>query len=431
MSARRFSSTYRDGLPLSVAGGLVGAGNHRPNVEEATVVPVASTNELSWVSGRTSFRSKAHPTVTGLALSSVPRIEVGEPLATNNSGTSRLNFKHRGLSPKGWGVDKVDCSFPIAYFTDDFEVWGHHAHQDRRSTYEHRVRLTSIELVPSVFLQLRVYWVPSFRGYGANFEFNPSRLVDPWGTGLCSVQDLPHALGLAWDAVGEIVTPRVQLSVAKIRRLDVARDFLHIQDIAGYLTGWLQVPAPYSKRWTLEHDPQSGLPETLYKGTKNTRNGGLVRAYDKASEAPGRAQPGTLRVEVEAHSRWCRAHGGIERVEDLSEDSVLGLLRNRFEWAGCSSAVAGHSDFMNKAEQLRDKNDEPWSESRKDGFVGHQVRVAQGVAKKLPRQRKADYDRALQITGIPSLADLTGLGGNRPTVHLDFETGREVVDAAA
>lgn len=393
--------------------------------ELSDLVPaIVVREECAERAGVHPFEVESAVTAIGVQSPSTPETWVDLP---SNSATSCPVIEPRGASPEGWGVDKLACSFPIIDFQRDDQLWGSHKDRPLGDTFEKHQRYTVLTLGPEASLLLSVFWAPAQKQYYARFEFNPSRLVDPTGAGLCAVTDLPFALGMAWEALSQLVRPQMEISQAKIRRLDVARDFFPVLDCTSYLTGWRQIPAPYSRKW-VEYDSKTGRPQTLYKGTKTA---GLVRAYDKHAESPAKTTPGTFRVEVEAHEQWCKTYGGIERVEDLSTASGLRLLANRFEWAGCSTSVSGQSEFMTRLGRLTDKHGKPWPRAKKATFIGEQLLVAQGVAEKLPKERKAEYNRALRITGIPSLADLAGLGGNRPTVHLDFETGREVIGVAA
>ncbi len=337
-----------------------------------------------------------------------------------NSAQNFPNFEPAGPSPAGWGSDMLYFSFPISHYDRDV-MWGHRKHRPRGESYEHCTRWIDMPLGPKVAV-LKVYWAHGQRW--GSIEFNPSRIVDPHGAGLCAVTDLPHILTSAWRACSRFVSPLCDLPQAMVKRLDVARDFLGVRDFTVYADAWPRLLASHARQSIVHFDPRTGSPQTLYKGNlKDT----CVRMYDKFAQSPGKVQAGTVRFEVQAGPRWCKKVG-IEMVEDLSSDTVWDLLQTRFHWAKCSSPVLSVPEFISRLKQVRDDKGELWSQVKIDAFLGHFYQKSMGVAGKLSKDRNSKYNRVLRELGVPS--DRPWLN-DRASVRLDLETGREVVDGVA
>ncbi len=340
-----------------------------------------------------------------------------------NSAQNFPDFEPPGPSPEGWGIDKLVFSIPISGDVHHDISWGHRKHKRQGDSFEWSSRWIELPLASGISGLLEVYNV---RGQPwSSIEFNPARMVDPHGAGLCAVADLPSTVGLAWQAAGEFVTPLCQLAEAKIRRVDVARDFVEVGDFSTYVDAWRGISAPHSKRLTVEHDPQTGLPQTIYRGSKA---GGWVRVYDKFAQSPGLVPSGTVRFEVEARKGWCKT-AEITQIEDVSSETVWELLVDRFDWSGCAAPVLGCSELVARLEKVTDRKGAPLSEVMKDAFMGHLLRGAIGVAGDLPNERKAAYNRYLRELGVTPQQVLTSFG-DRPAVRLDLSTGREVGSSA-
>lgn len=308
--------------------------------------------------------------------------------------------------------------FPISRYDQDVE-WGHHKHKRKRESYEQCTKWIDMPFDGGEAL-LEVYWAQG--QHWGSIEFNPSRIVDPHGAGLCAVRDLPHILTSAWEACSSFVSPLYDLSQARVKRLDVARDFMGVRDFTVYADALPRLPASHARQSRVYFDPRTGSPQTIYKGSKDN----FVRMYDKSAQSPGKVQEGTVRFEVQAGPRWCKKFG-IELVEDLSSDTVWDLLETRFLWAGCSSPVLSVPEFLSRLKQVRDDKGELWSQVKIDAFLGHFYQKSMGVAGKLSKDRDGKYKRVLRELGVPS--DRSWMN-DRASVRLDLETGREVVEAA-
>lgn len=215
-----------------------------------------------------------------------------------------------------------------------------------------------------------------------------------------------------------------------IEKLDVTRDFDRVEDISRYLTGWMRHPAaPYATTCDFHVNPRTGQLETLYVGTQTS---GRVVFYDKSAQSPGKARPGTGRFEVQAKPPWLSRYGGIESVSDLSTDTVRALLQDRWEWSGFSAPISGRSTFLQRVEALTDEHGKPWRRTKKAGYIAHHLWAATGGPVDQPsKSLKAEYNRALLKTGMLVFDRDSGAPVPGPTSRLDFQTGREVVDAAA
>jgi hypothetical protein len=339
-----------------------------------------------------------------------------------------LQESEHGPSPDGIGIDKVSFSFPIEKYIDIPNTWTHYKRQARGATVWTPKLNTELLLDPGVTLFVEVYWVGFTSTWYCRLEFNPARVVDPHGYGLCAVTDLPYTVGLAWDEAQALVFPACDLWEARLRRLDPARDGTCESDPHVFVQALARVPIPYAKK-KLHGLSKEGVPETLYAGNDTT---GLMRFYPKHDRDPAKAKPNDWRFEVEAYEPWLKDPGGMETFADVSSTAVLDFLVNRWEWAGMSTPIhtkAGLIDLVMNAD-LGASNGKLWTDAKKERFIGHLSMIDSGRQPPEPGVAlRADFNKAIRELGVCLGPDL--LATTDDTVgRLDFETGLEVRDAA-
>lgn len=265
--------------------------------------------------------------------------------------------------------------------------------------------------------------VPATGEVWGKVEFNPSRVVDPDGAGLAPVLELPTVARKVWKAARELVKPGCSVGEARLKRLDVARDF-DVAQTGLYIQGLGPVPRRWARRAFVYNDPARGMAETLFVGSGS----GGVRLYDKHRESPDKAPEGRLRWEAECRDRWIANYGEMARLGDVSVEGVEALARNRWEWSEMGLEVSAADRVLDLVEGLG------LSAAKKRAFVGHLYMLSKGRPTKLSKETAAGYNRLMRTAGIvlgPEVEEeLVGqvvkLGS-----RLDWDTGREVVTVRA
>lgn len=164
--------------------------------------------------------------------------------------------------------------------------------------------------------------------------FNPSRAITSSGIGLCPPRDAIAAVEKVLDHPAlrnRVVTETQDIEV---RRIDVARNLYAVSDPSRYLLGLFSLPRKWCRELNL-YGGVHGIPETLRAGSKA---GGYANLYDKHSEHPLEASPGTLRFEVQARG-WGPRYGEIHTVGDISDLSTHRLMRQIANWFGLESQL--------------------------------------------------------------------------------------------
>lgn len=266
-------------------------------------------------------------------------------------------------------------------------------------------------------------FVPETGRWVGKVEANPSRLADPDGCGLLAAEDTQVAvrqmLGLAAEAVGWSVA--CDPGEARVRRVDVARDFRGVQCPSFFVRGLLNVRRRYARRTYLYADPARGNAETLWAGTET----GGCRLYDQhAAYAARGASEGSLRWEVEARGGWLEKVG-IGSVADLGVESLGALARSRWEWSRMGEAVTGTVEVVEAVDRLVRLGE--LSSARADRLLGMLVRESLGVSRRVSNDTASVYEGLKRRLGVRPSAELFG-GGTRVAVagRLDYESGREV-----
>lgn len=248
-------------------------------------------------------------------------------------------------------------------------------------------------------------------------EFNPSRVGDPDGVGLVGASGVLERLEPVLEVLaGSYLTPTTDLAQWRVKRLDAARDFRGVNDKPALLSALATVHRPWSRRNTLYNDGKRAGAQTLMVGS----GAGVLRAYDKHAENE-RAPEDVLRVESEARPGWLARYGGIETVDNITDDNVTTLARDRFDWSGLGREVVAPNEVI--ARLMRCGLDT----GERRGFLGWLVERAAGVEDDSARATRAKYRRLARDLGVT-----LGTEAFSPGVvgHLDWETGEAVLRAA-
>lgn len=106
-------------------------------------------------------------------------------------------------------------------------------------------------------------------------ECNPARFADPDGCSLLEPRQLPAALSVMWAAAGAVTRPTCGLDDARLRRVDVARDFRGVTSPALYVEGLGPVKRPYARRSFTYNDPGPGQRRNVVRGQQSRGSSAL------------------------------------------------------------------------------------------------------------------------------------------------------------
>jgi hypothetical protein len=317
------------------------------------------------------------------------------------------------------GIDWLTLSFPVEESVGDSDAWDHSkvvqpGQPDATFTSDVRLPLFG---GGSVRLGLTTTRPGSrYRQWG-KLEYNPSRVVNPDGWELVSVDDALTTIDLVAQSVATRVVPvNKDVRSWRTKRIDVARDFIGVDNPSGLLRSLAIVNPKWARRSHLFTNPQRGGAQTLQVGSK----AGYVRLYDKYQETKGLAPSGTVRWEVEARA-WASSYGAIETLGDINKDTVGALAANRWEWSQMGSEVAGTMSQVISRISHADI-----SPAKARGFLGWLVQESVGAdTSDISSGTLAAYRKLRHHLGIAVPADLRSMSdiGRR----LDWESGKEVV----
>ncbi len=262
--------------------------------------------------------------------------------------------------------------------------------------------------------------VPATGQTWAKVEFNPSRVLDPDGAGLAPVEDVMGLLEHVLDKVGAsrlIVLPP-EVETAKVKRLDVARDFSGIKHPDFYVRSLAPIKRPWAKRNLVHFDPQKRGAQTLMVGS----GVGIVRLYNKHDEKPDKVPEGVLRWELEARADWAKRYGGVETVKDLSVEKISRLALDRWRWSQMSVEVSATNRVV---EQVSESGLSP---AKQRALLGWMLQRSCGQVSPVSKETGAEFNRLSRQLGVT----LEAAGGDAPGFigRLDWDSGREVVRAA-
>lgn len=332
---------------------------------------------------------------------------------------SQLSLSNRRENRKvtftALGLDRLSLSFAVDSFEPDPRAWDM---RQERFVYgeESSVLLSArVKICEGVmaFVGVKTFGASGAR---AKVEFNPARVSDPDGVSLASVEETLGASAAALAAARDLVLPESPGDLASfmVKRVDVARDFSDVLNPSGLIRGLAPIRRKYAKKNLVHADPARNGAQTLLVGNGT----GATRLYDKCAESVGKAAPGTLRWEAECRTGWAWRYGGIASLADLSDNAVLRLAADRWEWSGMSvevSSVAGVVDVLARSEL---------TEREQCMFLGWLVgrSSAHGYRPSAPTERK--FHRLQRQLGLSIGPE--SLQGVTVSSRLDWESGTEV-----
>ena len=319
-----------------------------------------------------------------------------EPLPPSNRGNLYPSLE------RVLGVDRLSLVFQVSGFPRLEDGWA-----SKRSGMFRIVECGGATVYMNVFRIGRQVW--------GKAEWNPSRVLDPNGWGLCSLADLAGTIGQVSDIIFSSATPVLPLELWGVKRIDVARDF-QTRNPGHLLTGLMTVGRLYSKDLLLHINPYTFAPESLE--VISGKSSGRVSLYSKHAETSV-APEGVLRWEVQARG-WAERYGGIKTVGDLNASNIAELAENRWRWSGMGARVVGRTSLAMAIDSL------DMTELRKERILGRiWLLNTPGVPLK-PSKIDVEVHHLLRNLGMTLPGDWYDVTADRPESELDLARGVEV-----
>jgi hypothetical protein len=249
-------------------------------------------------------------------------------------------------------------------------------------------------------------------------ETNPSRFVDPEGCSTLPPQQLPGALSVMWAGACAVTTPQCELGDARLRRVDVARDFRGVTSPALYVEGLGPIKRAYARRSFTYNDPAKTNAQTLYVGS----GAGGVRLYDQHEAYADKGAPeGSLRFEVEARKGWLDKVG-VRRVEQLDAVACDRIAEQRWEWSKMGTQVTGPVNAVQMLE--REVAAGNVKQRVADALLGSMVRRSFGYGGE-SRMTEYRYREITERLGMTAAALWSDDLSRQAVGRLDFASGTE------
>lgn len=346
------------------------------------------------------------------------------PSLTEGESVPRWNSTLAPLQPEalagGVGVDRLSVSFPVRRFAEPSR-WDRvdYRYGDGQETVAATLRPS--DGGPGLMVGVRT-------GQGGSWgkvECNPSRLWDPAGCSLLPPRMLGAALEVMWAAARELTTPDCAPVEARVKRLDVARDFRGITSPPLYVQGLAPLHRSYARQKGVWHDAQAGGAQTLHVGNKG---GGMVRLYDQhAAYAEKGAPEGSLRWEVEARRGWL-GEMGVTRVQHLDPVAVERMAAHRWEWSKMGTTVTGPVNAVEVLQRAVAAGEV--KQAVADRLLGSMVRRSFGFGQEARTSEWRHRDLAVRL-GLTAEALWSDDLSRQASGRLDFETGTEFLALSA
>lgn len=270
--------------------------------------------------------------------------------------------------PEVLGIDMIRLCFPIEAprlaRAEKHELFSFHDSKENP-------RITFNTKGMPVFV-----WLYTIDGHWmASVRFNPtSHAINPRGWGGLPIGLLPIVLETFWYEAQRHINPTVALPEARLKRLDVCRDFqVSAGERAAIFEAAIKVPVPYATRRSMWPNAR-GIPQTVYASTKRQ---GCVRAYDHSSHHNTSPQ-GTMRVEAQGHSDWL-ARADMESVADLGPTTVTDFFTERFHWSGFGTPAVYEQTLIERLWKLTEDPTSGITPSKLASHLGRERLIEAGI----------------------------------------------------
>jgi hypothetical protein len=309
------------------------------------------------------------------------------------------------------GVDRLSVSFPVSDFNPDPTAWAA-VKVNAPGTPQEVTRRQVMLDEDGRKCFVGVSGIPGRVGEWGKVEFNPSRMADPSGHGLATVQETHDGLAEALQMARQVIAWDAQAGEMRVKRLDVARDFFDVERPEFVVRGLGPIRRPWARLNLVHFDPSRNGAQTLMVGSRS----GVVRLYDKHEETEGAVPEGTLRWECEARDSWCERYGGVRTMSDVSDESVERLASDRWEWSAMGHEISADERIV---EQVMRSG---LSHREQRMFLGHLMMLRAGVDVPMSTATAAKWNRLTRSMGI-----VLGDGDGTFSARLDWDSATEVV----
>ena len=326
-------------------------------------------------------------------------------------GESAPNW--RGV-PTEVGCDRLSLSFPVRKWADD-RHWSRVTYgRDGDVTYQGSV--IPYAGGPELMVGLR-----TIKGQPwGKVEANPARFADPHGCSLLPLRDLPAAVSVLLAGAAEMVEASTAPDDARVKRLDLARDFRGVTSPALYVEGLAPMKRPWARRSYTYNDPGKGNAQTLYVGS----NAGGVRLYDQHEAYAGKGAPdGSLRWEGEYRAGWLE-RWGVKAVSDLDPVVCGRMALDRWEWSAMGAQVTGPVNAVQVLQREVAKG--ALSESVAHRLLGAMVFQSFGYGAQ-SRRSEQRYRDVVERLGMTNAALWSNDLDRQALGRLDWQSGTEVL----
>jgi hypothetical protein len=314
-------------------------------------------------------------------------------------------------------LDRISLSFPVHSWEQDRSAWNTLRIANPGTPMEAHTFSAALDLNESARVFVGIQEVPATGQTWAKLEWNPARQLDPGGHSLAPVAAIQGCAVEAVDVALSLLEPAVpDAGAMKVRRLDVARDFVNVDRPSYIVSGLGPVHRPWARRNLVHYDPGRKGAQTLMVGS----GAGVVRLYDKEAETEGKAA-GVLRWEVEARRDWCQKYGEIANLRDVNEETVSKLGQDRWQWSAMGTEVSAMEAVVEKVM----RSGLSFAEQR--ALIGYMTMIAAGADVRAAKATHAKYRtqaRKLGVTmEVPNPDDDDSAGFS---ARLDLDSGTVV-----
>jgi hypothetical protein len=256
-----------------------------------------------------------------------------------------------------------------------------------------------------------------FRDGGAQLrvEFNPSRIVDPEGVSIATVEKGNAALD---DVLTEIGIGPLDPDDVNMTRLDVAKDFDGVRYGPQLIASIVQ--QPHDARWQVGGEV---LPDGTWGSMWAGSDGQFAKLYDKGAESL-LAPPGRYRFEVRARGKakrgWLELHE-IVTAADVTRERAEALARWGFDHANLGTPVIVRDGIARRVSNMAN-----WSPAKKSSFLGDLCMLQEGLLARSTTRRRA-FRRECEEVGVVIARGIAGpTPEGRFVARLDYDTAREI-----
>lgn len=324
------------------------------------------------------------------------------------------------------GIDKIRIHIPVKNVSPELHRWlaGWHG----KDKGWNRFNIPGGDFEDGFLFPAGVYLQHSPQEYRLTIEFNPSRMSDPEGDSLCSVQETHYWVERVIRAVAVVFTPTFIIPSGNptentyfqstwkedchIVRLDIARDFYSPFSSFG-IRQLCTIKKPYISKDTLYRD--GSYIEGMSWGNSK-RQSYRYSLYNKSLKHHGERFGGWFRFELQLHYKGLNEYR-LRTLAGLNDGRILSCLMTKWDKSHMSADITIPEGTYDIYEHLLEGN----SEVKRQTFLGIATAMSLGLPVKLSPPVMRDYRKMGEHAGFELGTSISTLGGK--VVHVDFEKG--------